>query len=65
MHHKRVGNLIYGRRLDVDLLKTQSTTVEMFENTKMMLFSAKKRNKCRGKRKSIFRLKNQLMKREF
>ena len=30
MHQKTVGNQIYGDRLGVHVLKTQSTPVEMF-----------------------------------
>ena len=63
--HKRVWNQIHGRGLDVHLLKTQSTAVEMFWIAKMFLFWTIIWEKCRKEWKKTLSLKNQLRKRYF
>jgi hypothetical protein len=65
LYRKTVGNQNHDGRLDFHVLKTPSTTVEMFEITEIIYFRDNIEEKCQEGRKNNQRLKNQIMNRKF
>ena len=65
MPYKGVGNQIPRRRLNVYVMKIESTAMEMFRIARMLFFETNIEGKSHMKIKISIRLKNQLKRREF